>query len=176
MTTDTQAISTLRKQKKEVFEKLMQGDHILLHLDSNHNEVIVPVHLKGNPTLTLKLSYYFQGKTSHDDNTITTELVFSGRYFECLIPWDAIWAMTDEKQESYIWANINNISEEVEMKEKKPQPNLASVSFGSEEFVNNASSETKAYIDSAPISSPTPKDKASVNRQAVRQAVLRRIK
>jgi hypothetical protein len=91
------------KQKKKFFEEGMKEDHVLLHLDARRSGVEVPAHLKDNPALALKVSYLFQGKTTHDDKAVTSYLKFSGDYHECVIPWLAIWGITTSKQKNQIW-------------------------------------------------------------------------
>ena len=89
--------------KKEVFELWMEGDHVLVHLDATRENVIVPSNLKSNSALTLKLSHLFQGRTTCSEEGVNTYLKFSGDYFECIIPWDAIFGITSESGEQKIW-------------------------------------------------------------------------
>lgn len=100
-------IDALNQDKRSAFEKFICGDHVFVHLDATRDSVIVPVHLKGNKALTLKLSYYFQGKTILDINSITADLLFSGRFFECVIPWNSIWGMTSDKRENRQWLDFD---------------------------------------------------------------------
>lgn len=99
----TKAADIRKKQKQKCFEEWMRGEHLLLHLDSRAEGVEVPGYLANNPALTLKLSYLFQGKTEHDDEGITAYLRFSGDYFKCAVPWDAVWGMTGSSGENQIW-------------------------------------------------------------------------
>ncbi len=93
----------LTEEKIKVYEKSILGDHVLLHLDSTKEGVEVPTHLKNNPALTLKVSQIFQGHLEHDKNRILTHLKFNNEYFCCIIPWEAIWSITDDKQKNTIW-------------------------------------------------------------------------
>ncbi len=175
-------MSTLREKKREVFEKSMKGDHVLVHIDSTKDGVIVPAHLNGNSALTLKLSYYFQGSTHHDESGIIANLVFSGRFFECVIPWDAIWGMTNDKRESSLWvqdvrldvprelpsAHLGSVSDDT----SNPSTEFATGEIVSSEFLTNSSPDTAAIETSDTALSSS----ASVNREAVRRAVLRRVK
>ncbi len=90
-------------EKTTKFEDWMQGDHVLLHLDSRREGVEVPAHLRNNPSLTLKVSYLFQGETTHDENGISTYLKFSGDYSKCVLPWNAIWGMTSADGKQMVW-------------------------------------------------------------------------
>jgi hypothetical protein len=98
-----QRVELRAKQKKKYFEDAMKGDHVLVHLDARKQSVQVPAHIADNPALTLKLSYLFQGKTTHDDQAISVYLKFSGDYHHCVVPWDAVWGMTASDQKSRIW-------------------------------------------------------------------------
>lgn len=90
-------------EKRPFFEQLMEHDYALIHLDASRAGVEVPSNLSGNPSLTLKLSYHFQGETTHDDEAIVSYLKFDGTYFRCVIPWSAVWGMTGSRQEHVVW-------------------------------------------------------------------------
>lgn len=92
-----------KKSKRTLFEEWIQGEHILVHLDSRVDGVSVPANLADNPGLTLKLSYFFQGSTEHDDSGITAYLKFSGQYERCHLPWKAIWGFTSSGGEQFVW-------------------------------------------------------------------------
>jgi hypothetical protein len=91
------------KSKERVFDELMEGDHVLVHLDGSASAVRVPDHLRANALLTLKLSYKFQGEITPAKEGITAWLRFSGNYEECFLPWDAIWGITAESGEQIIF-------------------------------------------------------------------------
>lgn len=91
------------KLKEKKFSEWFKDDHILLHIDSRKAGVAVPENLVNNPALTLKLSCNFQGATNFDASGITSYLRFAGNYFECILPWDAIWGMTSAKSEQQLW-------------------------------------------------------------------------
>lgn len=93
------------RPKREVFEEYMAGDHALVHIDSRTIGVSLPSHLMGQHSVTLKLSYHFNGATEHNEGGINVFLKFSGNYFECVLPWESIWGMTDEKGVRFIWAD-----------------------------------------------------------------------
>ena len=96
--------SVLRNtEKAKLFVEWMEGDHVLVHLDATRENVEVPAHLKDNPSLTLALSYHFQGETTSDENGIESYLRFRGTYHRCILPWDAIWGMTKPDSENRLW-------------------------------------------------------------------------
>lgn len=90
-------------QKKKHFELLLEQDHVLLHLDSRQEGVILPMNLSNNPALTLKVSKLFQGEMTYDDSSIVAYLKFSGEYFRCEMPWKSIWGMSSASGEQKIW-------------------------------------------------------------------------
>ena len=91
------------KQKIKFYEEAMKEDHVLLHLDARKPGVTVPSHLAQNYSLTLKLSYLFQGKTEHNDDEVSSYLKFGNDYFHCIIPWKAVWGITPNKKQNRIW-------------------------------------------------------------------------
>ena len=93
----------MSKTKDKLFEEWIEGDHILVHLDARADGVAVPSHLSDNPALTLKLSYLFQGETTTSPEGVVSYLRFSGEYFRCFIPWDAIWGLSSSEGEQFVW-------------------------------------------------------------------------
>ena len=93
-------------KKKRTLEQFLSGDHALLHLNSTRTDVIVPAVCKGNPILTLKVSRLFSGRIEVSEEGVSSSLKFSGEYFDCFIPWDAIWGVSSEDGEQKIWENF----------------------------------------------------------------------
>lgn len=92
-----------KQQKQKLFDEWMKGEYVSVQVNAKHPGVEVPAHLAGNPSLTLKLSYLFQGETETSDEAITSYLRFSGVYHRCVLPWDAIWGMSASDGASQIW-------------------------------------------------------------------------
>lgn len=98
-------ISFRNKQKEKLLDEWLQElDHALVHLDSRKTGVVVPENYTNNPTLTLKISYNFQGQITLSDEGVTAYLKFSGSYFECQLPWTAIWGVTGSDERNKIWS------------------------------------------------------------------------
>ena len=156
-------MTELKETKRQAFERLMQGEHVLVHLDSSQEGVVVPPHLKGNLGLTLKFSSFFQGAIALDDHEIKANLVFSGNYFECIVPWDAIWGMTSENRECFLWAEgFPMIPSYLKSQERRKEASEQTTKLVREEVELTDLDNKRAS--------------ASVNRKAVRKAVLRRVK
>ncbi len=92
-------------EKIAIFTEWMKGDHVFIHLDSRREGVIVPDHLRESAALKLKLSYGFQGETKFDNESVTAYLKFNGDYFGCVVPWNALWGLTNREGESCLWTD-----------------------------------------------------------------------
>lgn len=90
-------------EKIALFAEWMKGDHVFVHLDARRDGVSVPPHLAMNENLKLKLSYHFQGETTHDDAAISVYLKFNGKYEQCILPWSAIWGLSNSDGETCLW-------------------------------------------------------------------------
>ncbi len=124
-------VESLAESKQQQVELILKGDHALLHLDARNNEVIVPEHLKSNAALTLKISYLFQGQLTVSATGIDAYLRFSGNYFQCIIPWEAIWGVSGENGEQRIWpeslpqdllAQLDSLSNAEEPRQEPDRP------------------------------------------------------
>lgn len=91
------------REKRETLEELLEQKYVMAHLDPRAEHVVIPEHLKESPTLTLQLSLRFRGEMEIERTLIKADLLFSGEYFTCQIPFDAIWALTSEEGEMRLW-------------------------------------------------------------------------
>ena len=91
------------REKREALETLLEQKYVMAHLDPRSDEVVLPDHLKDSPTLTLQLSLRFRGDMTIERTMVCAELLFSGEYFSCEVPYDAIWALTSEEGEMRLW-------------------------------------------------------------------------
>lgn len=89
--------------KIELLDSLLEGDHAMVHLDSRVPGVDIPEHLGRIHDLTLKISRLFRGKLDLTEDQIEAELLFDEGYYTCIIPYGAVWGVTDENGESKIW-------------------------------------------------------------------------
>ncbi len=110
-------------KKRRVIDELLNEDHVLLHVDSTREDVKVPDSCNNNPTLTLKISRLFYGKVELEEEGISSQLKFSGEYFDCYFPWDAVWGVTSEKGEQKIWEDYIPAA----LTAAKPEPLAAAV-------------------------------------------------
>jgi stringent starvation protein B len=91
------------KEKYETINLFLEEEYVLVHLDSNKKGVVLPSHLMGNGTVTLKLSRLFRGGIEVTKEQILADLLFGDAYFSCTIPLAAVWGITGYKGNNVIW-------------------------------------------------------------------------
>ncbi len=145
------------RPKREVFEEFMASDHALVHLDSRKQGVSVPQNLLGQHTVCLKMSYNFQGRTSYDDDGVTSFLKFDGHYFECVVPWNAVWGMSSADGKRYVWPT--DLPKEIlfDMAKTQVAQVISKVTKRKKKTKEaEPTSEASAPIDEAPSARPRP--------------------
>lgn len=93
-----------RADQKKTIEKLLNDEQVLVHINPQCQGVGIPNHLFDNRTVTLRLSRFFKGALSTDEEKICAELLFGHDYFSCQIPWNSIWGASSIRGEEFIWA------------------------------------------------------------------------
>jgi stringent starvation protein B len=96
-------VKIAEKGKKETINRYLIDEHVLIHIKPDITGVTIPEHLTKQPSVTLKISKFFQGNLAMLEEQIETELKFSGQYFKCVVPYQAIWGVTTIKGENVIW-------------------------------------------------------------------------
>lgn len=93
------------RQKRELFDRLMQAGVTALHLDPRRSGVQVPGHLTQQSWLVLNWSHRYQISDFHyDEHGVQGSLSFARQPFFCRVPWDAVFAITDESRKAgKIW-------------------------------------------------------------------------
>jgi stringent starvation protein B len=91
-------------QRKTV-ERLLNDEQVLVHINPQRKGVVIPEHLVDNRTVTLRLSRYFKGDLTTDDDKVTAELLFGQQYQTCVLPWDSIWGASSMTGEDFVWAD-----------------------------------------------------------------------
>lgn len=99
----TDKIGTTDEAKQRLAEEWLRGDHIMVHLDARRDGVVVPTNLGAQPGLSLKISYLFNTQPSVEEHGIFSALRFGSEYFECSLPWSAIWGISSDKGELRIF-------------------------------------------------------------------------
>jgi hypothetical protein len=90
--------------QKTTIERLLDDEQVLVHINPTTPGVVIPPHLSENRTVTLRLSRFFKGDLSLDDQKVTAELLFGPEYFTCVLPWECIWGASSIRGQEYIWA------------------------------------------------------------------------
>lgn len=88
---------------KTLIEELLQDEYCLAHINPLVAGVVLPDHLKKEPTVTVKLSHYFAGVVSLGSSTVEAELRFGSSPVVCTFPYKAIWAVTSIDGKHTIW-------------------------------------------------------------------------
>lgn len=117
--------TAVAEKQKSLTRFLDDDDYVLVHLDPRNKDLFVPEHLTRDSSVTLKLSRYFRGKLEINEDVICAELLFGGEYFNCVIPFSAVWGCTSETGENIIWPEstpeevLKNLLETAEAKAKE---------------------------------------------------------
>lgn len=89
--------------QQTTIERLLNDEQVLVHINPAYDGVVIPPYLTDNRTVTLRLSRFFKGRLSTDDNKITAELLFGAEYFVCVVPWGSIWGASSVRGEEFVW-------------------------------------------------------------------------
>ena len=91
------------KEKVDAINAYLKDEYMLIHFDARKPGIELPEHLLNNPTVTLKLSYEFQGGMEVNEERIWASLLFSGKYKDCFVPINSIWGATSCSGANTIW-------------------------------------------------------------------------
>lgn len=91
------------REKYETINSLLDGEYILVHLNTRTPGVQIPAYLMTSETVTLKLSRWFRGAMDIHENRITADLLFNNNYFTCVIPFAAVWGVSGENGQNILW-------------------------------------------------------------------------
>lgn len=84
--------------KHEHFAGLIEHGLVLVTLDTRAPGVSVPDSFRGTPQLHLSFSHRFGlDDFAFDENSIRATLSFEGGPHYCVVPWDAVYAMSSEE-------------------------------------------------------------------------------
>lgn len=100
MSTEAQ---NLDAEKLKTLNRYLLDEYVLVHINPKAPEVILPDNLLAQPTVTLKLSRLFRGNMQIKTDKVEAELLFGQNYFDCIIPFNAMWGLTTFKGENIIW-------------------------------------------------------------------------
>lgn len=93
----------LSREKRKKIDALLEQDHCFLHLTPSSQGCVLPESLVNQPAVSLKISRRFKGSLQLAATRIEASLKFPDDYFECHIPYSAIWAVTSAEGKTIAW-------------------------------------------------------------------------
>lgn len=85
------------RAKQRCFRHLLETGVTALHFDARAPGVVVPERFRDDPWLVLNYSYrYNVADFEFDETEVRASLQFSGTPHLCVVPWTAVFAITDE--------------------------------------------------------------------------------
>jgi hypothetical protein len=94
--------------KHETMLKTLEQGSVFVHLDPRRQGVRVPVDLSRRPTLVLQIGLNFPipiRDLEIDAEGFRCTLSFNRVPCFCVVPWSAVFAMTDETQQVMVWSD-----------------------------------------------------------------------
>jgi stringent starvation protein B len=122
-------------EKKQTLLAFLKRGVAMVHLDARLPGVSVPEQLRTDAHLRLNLSYrYGIPDFEVGDDEIAATLSFGGHPFHCLLPWDAVFAVTSSGTgEGQVWPEdlpteaARGFVQQQQQQSPKPRPQLAAV-------------------------------------------------
>lgn len=137
------------KNKYDLLLSLLSEGDAMVCLDARHPEVDVPQGHKNDPALNLVLNLNFRRPLDIQKEGVFVTLAFQGRPHECVVPFDAIWAIYDPNlKKGQVWEESLpkdiNLEEQLVGKEKlEPQRQMPTVKQGGKKDVPGESPPLK---------------------------------
>ncbi len=140
--------------KRDLLLRLLDRGIAMIHLDARCDGVSVPSQFEHDPHLRLNLSYRYQiPDLEIGEARVVATLSFGGRPFRCVVPWDAIFAITSSATgDGQVWPEDIPM-EVVKEAEKQRRPQLAALD---------------GSADPAPETDEPPKPRGKPNLRLVR--------
>lgn len=92
--------------KKDVALNLLERSSLFVYLDPRRGGAVTPIGFKKDPKLVLQVGLNMAKPTTDlvvDDEGIRCTIPFAHTPFPCVIPWHAVFALTDEGGQGIIW-------------------------------------------------------------------------
>jgi stringent starvation protein B len=171
------------KNKKDLLLYLLEKGDAMVCLDARRVEVDVPKNHKGNASLSLILNLNFRRPLDILDDAIYATLAFQGRPYQCIIPFDAVWAIfVPSFQEGQVWEA--SIPDDVQFDPKlaaagklqKPAQTLKAVPTPKEEEEKEEiieSSEDESVAEPEALEEPTAIKSTSAKRDRSHLRVIK---
>lgn len=101
------------RDKKVLIKQLLEENEcVLIFINTDNADLIVPERFTKSCSLTLQISLNFQGNMFITNDGINVDLIFDVDYEHCYIPWKALWGVRgEEAQDTYYF--IDSIPKEI---------------------------------------------------------------
>jgi len=80
------------QKKRDVIGSMLDRGMLTIVVDATRPGVNLPAHLLQDPKVYLNLSHNFRTLIELKEDALHTVLSFNQRDFNCVIPWETIWA------------------------------------------------------------------------------------
>ena len=105
---------SLKKSKYDFLLYLLEKGDAMVCLDARYPNVEVPKTHKNNPSLNLIFNLNFKRPIDVTEEGIFCTLAFQGRPHDCIIPFEAVWAIfTPSFKDGQVWDE--SIPEDVDL-------------------------------------------------------------
>lgn len=115
--------------KRSLLLGLLARGIATVHVDARHEGVRVPLVLRDYDNVALNISWGYSGvRLFLDDEEVCATLNFQGKSYRCIVPWDAVFGITNAKGAGQIWledvplSHLGRISEQVERVQERRRP------------------------------------------------------
>lgn len=113
--------------KKDVARALLLRGSVFVHLDPRSEGVCVPEYFRRQPQLVLQVGLDLAVPIPDlrvDDRGVSGTLSFNRSPFYCIVPWDAVFAMTGDDGKGMVWPESlpDEIHAEVERETGRRSP------------------------------------------------------
>jgi len=100
------AMSSPLPEKRSVVDAMLKDGPVLLHLDARRAGVKVPPDLAGDPALVLRIGHNLTPAIPDltlDEDGVRATLTFRGVPHACVVPWTALFAVTNEAGQGLVY-------------------------------------------------------------------------
>jgi stringent starvation protein B len=100
------SLSAPLPEKRSVVDAMLKDGPVLLHLDARRTGVRVPPDLAVDPSLVLRIGHNLTPAIPDltlDDEGVRATLTFRGVPHACVVPWSALFAVTNETGQGLVY-------------------------------------------------------------------------
>lgn len=93
-------------EKRQILLELLKDAWVYVHLDPRREEVLLPDFLRQEPRVVLQYGYNMPvpiADLTIDEEGIKATLSFRRQPYSTLVPWSAIFALSDGEERHFVW-------------------------------------------------------------------------